>query len=1103
MKRKCILLVVLGILPGVVSALGLGNIELRSNLNEPFEARIELLSVTAEELSTLRVSLADIEEYRRARVEHLDILGELRFTVEETENGPDYILVTTREPLREPFLDFLVEANWSRGRLLREYTVLLDPPLYDVGPGLSAATVSGAITETAPGTAGDAEAGARPARPGISGNEYGPTASGDTLWSIATRARGDASISMQQMMLALLRANPDAFINGNINGLKSGQILRIPDGNEIAAVPDSEARTEISAQNSAWGSTREEIASIPSARPATAPAAEIEEEGVAPASEEESSEAELRLVAPKEGTEASGEASRIDADEADVERLLTLANEQIEVISTENEELRAKMTESESIVEDLQRLISLKDDELAAIQQQLAGASSTEGQPPADTASPAGTPEETAAAEPAETPEETVTAEAPDEEAPAATPPAPPAEAPAAPEPAPTGIVDTVKTVILENILVIVVGLAAVVAVIGLLLFISRRKRVEALAPVAEPTEIPDLASSEDETIIPGEEAAEDEGESEAITDIRKAIADAGKVAGDKMEFAPPSAPAAPAAPAIADTAAEKTEFAFEEEEEEALGEVNVFLAYEHFDQAEEFVRDAIAGDPNNLDYHTKLLEVFYAAGNRKAYEVEAKVLHGLTKAQGPHWDMALAMWHELSPSRALFAAAPAAEEAVVTAGGGGIVDLTAGTTEKAETGAGLDFNLGMEDKVQGKDESGGMLDITSGGDEGMLDVTAAVSSGEQEDLLDVTAAVRLEPEQSLEALGLTSGEDSDFGVGAKDEEVLDITSDVGSEGNLLDVTAVSGGKAEAGAGALDKGGIDFNIGDLSPPAGGDLLDVTHSHPDMERKDFEDDLLDVTSATAAGLNAGTLFDVDEAAAGESGKIELSTDGDSGGDAPFDLELSLSGLQGTEPEQDGNVIDFDIGVDAEPAGQDEAGELTLADDAGGEEFALDLGDTGAADSAEDGLEIGDLEISQGGVDLDLMGNDSTDDDIDFSTTMELPKGSLDSTKKLSTGLDFDLKLEDEKKPVADTLQLVDLDLDTDEDDEGGDHTVFVPRAGNLEEQSDADEIATKLDLAKAYVELGDKDSAKTILSEIITDGDAEQQRQAKELLRQCS
>ena len=416
MKRKCILLAVLGILPGVVSALGLGNIELRSNLNEPFEARIELLSATAEELSTLRVGSADVEAYRRARVERLDILGKLRFTVEETESGPDYILVTTREPLREPFLDFLVEANWSRGRLLREYTVLLDPPLYDAGPGLPTATVSRAIIETAPGPAegaGIAGAGARTARPSISGNEYGPTISGDTLWSIAMRARGDASISVQQTMLALLRANPDAFINGNINGLKSGQILRIPDASEIAAITDSDARTEISSQNSAWESSRGEIASISPTRPETGPVAEIEEERAAPEAEDKSSEAELRLVAPKEGVEATGEITGVDADEADVERLIALANEQIEAISTENEELRSKMTESESIIEDLQRLISLKDDELAAIQQQLAGAPSTEGQPSTDTVTPVETPEGTVAAEPAETQEETAVAVAP------------------------------------------------------------------------------------------------------------------------------------------------------------------------------------------------------------------------------------------------------------------------------------------------------------------------------------------------------------------------------------------------------------------------------------------------------------------------------------------------------------------------------------------------------------------------------------------------------------------------------------------------------------------------------------------------------------------
>jgi Tfp pilus assembly protein FimV len=87
------------------------------------------------------------------------------------------------------------------------------------------------------------------------------------------------------------------------------------------------------------------------------------------------------------------------------------------------------------------------------------------------------------------------------------------------------------------------------------------------------------------------------------------------------------------------------------------LAEVDVFLAYEQFSQAEEFVKNAIAGDPDNLDIHAKLLEVFYAAGDKKGYEEAAKVLHDKVHGQGSYWDMALAMWQEMSPNRALLEA--------------------------------------------------------------------------------------------------------------------------------------------------------------------------------------------------------------------------------------------------------------------------------------------------------------------------------------------------------------------------------------------------------------------------------------------------------------
>ncbi|MEX2353187.1 MAG: peptigoglycan-binding protein LysM, partial [Gammaproteobacteria bacterium] len=129
--RKLMSIILLSITSTGVYALGLGNIELNSDLNQPFDARIELLSPTPSELSTLAVRLASPEAFSRAGIERSFILTTLRFEVVESESGPDYIHITTREAVREPFLNFLLEAGWSNGRLYREYTVLIDPPLYD------------------------------------------------------------------------------------------------------------------------------------------------------------------------------------------------------------------------------------------------------------------------------------------------------------------------------------------------------------------------------------------------------------------------------------------------------------------------------------------------------------------------------------------------------------------------------------------------------------------------------------------------------------------------------------------------------------------------------------------------------------------------------------------------------------------------------------------------------------------------------------------------------------------------------------------------------------------------------------------------------------
>ena len=124
------LLLLVALLPGLASALGLGRLDLQSALNEPFNARIELVSATVDELDSLNVSLADESAFQRAGIPYTRVLSELRFSVKETEAGPDYIQIYTNDPVREPYLDFLIEISWSKGRLYREYTALLDPPIY-------------------------------------------------------------------------------------------------------------------------------------------------------------------------------------------------------------------------------------------------------------------------------------------------------------------------------------------------------------------------------------------------------------------------------------------------------------------------------------------------------------------------------------------------------------------------------------------------------------------------------------------------------------------------------------------------------------------------------------------------------------------------------------------------------------------------------------------------------------------------------------------------------------------------------------------------------------------------------------------------------------
>lgn len=257
--------------PASLYALGLGEIRLNSALNQPFDADIEVVAPTREELTELKVGLAGNDLFARYGLDRPAYLSGFQFAVTRTRDGQVSIKVTSSRSVTEPFVTLLVEASWGRGRLLREYTVLLDPPVFMPSQPEAAAPVtapqSGARTEGRIERAPQPEP-AEPTRPipppeAVTETPVARSAPAaiagtytvernDTLSRIARSVSPGASAAgVNQTMIALFRANPEAF-SGNINRLLAGSVLRIPDLAEIESISRTEASAEVATQQQAW-----------------------------------------------------------------------------------------------------------------------------------------------------------------------------------------------------------------------------------------------------------------------------------------------------------------------------------------------------------------------------------------------------------------------------------------------------------------------------------------------------------------------------------------------------------------------------------------------------------------------------------------------------------------------------------------------------------------------------------------------------------------------------------------------------------------------------------------------------------------------------------
>ncbi len=350
-------------------AFGLGKIAVHSALNEPFKAEIPVMALRNDDSETLQVKLASAQEFAKAGIDRSYLLTQLKFEIKK-KNGQTIITVTSDKPVREPFLDFLLIANTATGRLIREYTALLDPPttvFNQTGPvGSKAVQPSTQHTQVSqrpqPSTS--------TVYTGWEGKTY-QVKPNETLSIIAKKTRPDTSITTNQMMMALLRKNPSAFINQNINQLKAHVTLTIPDREEITAMSKKQARAAVLAQYEAWKRLRNQtVVTAENDKPAQTQATTSTTADV----QQQENEAHLKLVVPSRDdaqTNINEPALMGDKKLTKLAEQLTLAQETIESQAQENKEIKARMKLMEEQIQTLKRLISLKDSDLAKLQQTL------------------------------------------------------------------------------------------------------------------------------------------------------------------------------------------------------------------------------------------------------------------------------------------------------------------------------------------------------------------------------------------------------------------------------------------------------------------------------------------------------------------------------------------------------------------------------------------------------------------------------------------------------------------------------------------------------------------------------------------------------------
>ena len=998
LKRYCCRVLLLSLLSPTVSlALGLGDIHLDSALNARLDADIDVVGASPEDLAALQATLASREAFTRSGDDYPSFLGALTFTSRKTADGRNVIHVSSANLASEPFATLLVEVNWARGHLVREYTVLLDPPVFSsqaasnvavAAPAVDTAVRNGTVERgaaAAPADASSASPSAGPsavaAAPVAAPSVAAPTATpappaapprptaaaaapaaapssaasgapassytvkpGDTLYSIAGQAYPQADRSARPSeLVAIYRANPAAF-GGNMNLVRSGSRLRLPGDTEVAAISPGDASAEVHRQYSAWNGGR-----------AAGPAAGSGGAG------------QLRLVPPQEGaaTPASGAATAGAAAAAGTGNTAAL-QQQVQ-------QLQAQLA-------DTQRLLQMRSTELAALQARAAQSANAAAAPAPPPVAPTPAPVNSAA--PTVPPPSPVTAAAPPSPAPPSA--AAPAEKPKSPSSATANESGNSMLDLIVEYWYVPAALVAVLIVLMVVRVVRARQEDEfdrslgrLTQPAMDPSSTTALRSSDTQPVrampVPRDEPSYHVEES-GLQHV--------------LEPPPPERAGATAQNVAIDSSVTgQTPVALDQGD--PLAETDFHMAYGLYEQAVDLVQTAIAREPNRRDLKLKLLEVFFVWGNHDRFVQSAHELAGSRdKALPGEWEKIVIMGRQIAPEDSLFANRGALAGA---ASGGVDLNLEGGQNR-------VDFDLLGEPSANGGPDVGVDLDLGA-------------------------------------ALGETALSDSD-----PTGEPHQFGSRVDSTGSTREM-----------------------------PVQGDS--PTRRSPEAEIPTVEqphlrgDDNSTIQQKIDLAARAGMISSEQTA--------ELALD---------DLGLDLGELE--------NTVDEPVALDKTVESRKGAAGAELTPSTSGTWMFNDTDFVSALSQEGTPTQVAPS-ISEDSMTV-LMTQAGPRPTADNSVTSQMP--ALDTD-----GMDLDLG--DLHSPEA--ANGLDLDVGTAAEGEGTYLPTQKMKAEDMAmpelEPATMSEVGTKLDLARAYMDMGDPEGARSILAEVLSEGSVSQKQEARRLM----